>query len=374
MAISITELDYLRDSLRLVTGATGPVEPGQLVEAKVLSSLSELSGVDTIGPVAAPLSRPVKLEVSWRVFDHAGAEVHMGKDFVANNGLTGPVVDFVLKPPIVELTRSPDTTVVWKLVATVKVTAPGVAADPKDLEVPVELVQLAIPKFVALFRHRYFAAVDDDLDPGFVLFLVPWHSILQGVSEPLNDLLVRLDHALRPLRSLVGIAAFLTGIDTLRHALASQPMVRLRRGSAGDLENVGMRVETFLGIDFLNRDMRASDRVSSMIVMGPCGTRVGFYDDENFSLSGGEWAFNLVVGPEMVTIVRDLSDGKPPPTFPEEDPAFPLTRRLFIRQMGGVSFDGHMTSVEFDVEPSEEEKEKLGDGLCLPVVGEPGPI
>ncbi|HEX8054219.1 MAG TPA: hypothetical protein VF517_14610 [Thermoleophilaceae bacterium] len=297
-----------------------------------------------------------------------------GRDFVANNGLAGLLVGFVFKPPIVELTRSPVPTVSWTITASVTVRAGGLASDTKSLSVPVELGQLEIPKFIALFRHKNFAAFEDPDTPGFVLMLIPHHSILQGISEPLNDLLDRIHEALRPLRSLVGIAAFLTGIDTLKQALASQPLVRVKRGSEDNLEDIHMRVDKFLGSTWLEKDLRPNDRVSALILMGPCGTRVGCFDDEDFTTEHGEWGFHVRTGPEMVTIISDLSDGKPPPTFPEEDPNDPRSQRLFILRRGGASFADNMTSVLFDPEPSDQEKELPDPCLAVEVPGSGGPI
>jgi hypothetical protein len=367
MPVTAADLNTLASTLRLVTGNAGPVEPGDLVEAKVLSSLTEVTIVDTLAAIA--LTVPVQVDVRWTVVDHDGHELQVDSHFVANNGLTGPLVEFLFKPPIVELVGEPPPTFTWMIRATVTLRVGTVVSDAKQLAVPVEVVALELPVLLALFRHKQFAAFEDPDDPGFVLLVVPADSILKGLTEPFNDLMDRLDLALSRLRGLVGIAGFLTGLTILRHALASQPMVRTRAGNVGDLEDVHMRVETLLGFDFLNRDMRAADRVSSLVLMGPCGTRVGCYDDENFSLDDGEWAFNLRTGLEMITVIRDLHDGKPPPTFPPEDPNDDRSRRIFIRQMGGSSFGNNMSSVEFDPPMSDEER-RLPDSCALPVTPE----
>jgi hypothetical protein len=203
--------------------------------------------------------------------------------------------------------------------------------------------------------------------------MVPYHSVIQGIVGPFNELMKQINLALRPLRSLAGIASFLTGLEVLSHAMNAQPMMRLRRGSVGDLDDVHMRVETFLGVDLFNRNLRANDRASALAVMGPCGTRIGFYDDQHFDLGNGEFAFNVVTGPEMVTIVRDLHDGKPPPTFPEEDPNDLLTRRLWVIQKGGEAvFGDNITSVRFDNTVFAPDEEEVTTKLCVAEVSTPG--
>jgi hypothetical protein len=373
MAISAAQLNFVADSLRLVTDAAGVVQPGNTVNAEVVSSLSDLNAVDSVGPTSIPLARPVDIEVTWHVYDESGIERGPGVDFVSTGGLGGISAGFVFKPPIVELTYGGLATHTWEIRVRVSVSAEGVTSPvTRDLSVPVELLELGIPKFVALFRHRNFEAIDDNLEGGFVLLMVPYHSVLQGIVGPFNELMKQIDLALRPLRTLAGIASFLTGIEVLSHALNAQPMMRLRRGSVDDLEGIHMRVETFLGVDLFNRDLRANDGASALAVMGPCGTRIGFYDDEDFDLDNGEFAFNIVTGPEMVTIVRDLHDGKPPPTFPEEDPNNPLTRRLWVIQEGGEPvFADNITSVRFDNTVFAPDEEEVTSKLCGAEVSTP---
>jgi hypothetical protein len=358
MAVSAAQLDYLVSTLRLVTGAAGRVEPGHLVEAKVISSLTDLTGTD-VGAVSVPIERPVQLDVSWSVVDHTGTERHENEGFVASDGLTGPVVGFVFMPPIDSLSTRPTAPAKWTIKATVTLTAEGAGSVTRDLEVPVELVKLEIPVLLALFRLRDFQSFQDSDVPGFVLMVVPEDSILQGLAQPFNELMIQIEDAVRPLRAIAGIAEFLTGIGVLRQALSVQPLARIKRGAIDDMEDVHMDKETFLNIDILNRDLRAGDRVSSMILMGPCGTRVGCYQDENQSLSDGEWAFNLVVGPEMITVVRDLSGPRPPKTFP--------LNRIFVRQDSGDDFEDDMSSVEFDPPRADDEPET--ERLCAPAGG-----
>jgi hypothetical protein len=312
--ISNAQLNYILGTLRLVTEALEPVQPGQLVQANILSTLTEVSGVD-IGTLAVPLPRPIELGVSWRVFDHERNERYENEGFVSTNGLTGPAVGFTFMPPIKALATSPNDPVTWRIRARVTLKAEGAGSVTKDFIVPIQLSVLEIPILLALFRHRDYEPYSDPDAPGFVLMVVPEDSMLQGLAEPFNELMVKLEDAVQPLRAIAGIATFLTNLGVLRQALSVQPTTRLKRGAINNLANVHMRLETFLFVDRLNYDQRAHDCISSLILMGPCGTRVGCYDDENRSLSDGEWAFNVVVGPEMITTVPNLSGAKPPSSY-----------------------------------------------------------
>ena len=145
MAISTDQLNFVADSLRLVTDFAGVVQPGSTVGAEVVSSLSELNGVDPLG-FAIPLVRPVDIEVSWHVHDESGVERGPGVDFVSTGGLGGTSADFVLKPPIVELTYAGLGTRTWEIRARVSVSAEGVTSPvTRELRVPVELLELGIP-------------------------------------------------------------------------------------------------------------------------------------------------------------------------------------------------------------------------------------
>ena len=361
MPIQVGQLEYLIDTLQLVTNLLGPVLPGQVVETKIVSSLPELSGVDVGGSI--PIARPVEVKVKWSVRDHNGNDLHLDKDFVATNALTGLVAGFILKPPIIELTRSVVFPFLWTIHAAVTVTAEGVTTPiTKELEIPIDVMPIEIPRLLALFRHTDFKAEDIKLVghgdsvsvPGWVLVVVPPDSLLTELSEPFNQLMERLDAVFESLRMLAGIAVFLTGLKILRHALA-QPLVRFKTGDIPDLEHVHMRRDSTFGIDVLDKDVRAGDAVSSLILLGPCGTRVGCFDDEKWDLEDGEWSFNVVVGPELVTIVRSIESAKPPLSVPGN--------RVFMVQEGGDVLKDEMSSVKWDPDPTEEEKTLLAT-LC----------
>jgi hypothetical protein len=128
MAISAAQLNFVADSLRLVMDVAGVVQPGSTVGAQVVSSLSDLNAVDTVGPTSIPLARPVDIEVSWHVHDESGMERWLGVDFVSTGGLGGTSAGFIFKPPIVELTYGGLATQTWEIRARVTVSAEGVTS------------------------------------------------------------------------------------------------------------------------------------------------------------------------------------------------------------------------------------------------------
>jgi hypothetical protein len=301
----VEQLNKLADSLSIITNVGGPIEPGQKVEFNIVTSIADIAASETLATI--PLGIPVDIQVSWTVEDGNGNQL-TGADFLSRNPLTGLNVFLLFKPPIIDLGVDAPDLVVRIVKATVTVKSfnltPAQTSTSRELQLPVPLVPLELPTILALFRHTKFRPFEDDMTPGFSLMVVPDGSPIQGLTEPTNEVLRRIEGTLRPLRTFVGIAGFLTGLGILSQALAAQPMARARAGNIPDLEDIHMRTETFLGIDIFNRDMRANDRVSSLIFIGPPGRTVACYNDENFA--EGEGAFKVHAGLDMVVLIPVL--------------------------------------------------------------------
>lgn len=376
MAVPVSTLDGIADSLSLVTDVAGAAEPGRTIRASVVSSLTELSALDFVdsavnladgsgltaltGQLPLPFARPVDIQVTWSVEDANGNVLTPDADFLATDGLAGMAVGLVIKPLIIPMRGRPlgearANTATFTIRATVSLSVEGVTSKQVDLKVPVKLVPLEIPILLALFRHTDYSPFWDPDDSGFLLLVVPWDSPLQGFSVPLNDLLTKLDRLVAPLRELAGFAEFLTGLAVLQQALAAQPMVRTRRGGIKNLHNVHMRVDTFLGVDILNKDLRAHDAVSSLILLGPCGTRAACYDNEDYE-SDGEWVFHVLTGPEMITLVPRLHEDLPT--------SLPADRFFVLEEGGGASFGDNMSSTRFNPPQIHPDEEKV---QCVPL-------
>jgi len=326
------QLDALTETLRLVSNIAVPVEPGQKVEVKVLSGVPDLFVTDKVldNPLPAGVAQlltqiPVEIQVSWSVTD-GERTLEPGVDFLATNGMKGPSVDFLFKPPLLELgTVKPlvdDALRIIKAKVTLRAWPNNVAPNAPSNTLPqavvskeiplslfMSLVPLEIPAILALFRFEHFRPLGKaDLDPGFVLMIVPENSnsYLQDLTDMMLDLLQQIDAALRPLRTLISIAAFLARLTVLRHALSAQPMLRIVHFDEIDkLNNVHMRVETRFGVDFANPDMRADNRVSSLIFIGIPGRKVTCFVDTG--QSPGDGAFQITLGNEMIVLLPSLN-------------------------------------------------------------------
>jgi hypothetical protein len=322
------------NTIHMVSTATGLIEPGQKVDLQILSSARNMFVIDSVGGIQLPVgtgtllpSLPVKLKVAWLVKDDEGNTLNPGTDYLITkaapsvNSGQGQLISLIFMPPIVELGASEvpltanisvEAEVTLEVLHSTPVANPTRVAvtipsdvtrrlDPNHLKLPLELVPLEIPTFVALFRLSDYQPFARDMEPGFVLMIVPGSSPLRGLVEVTNDILQRLEDAVRPLRALAAMAIFLTRLTIARQALEAQPMIRIIAGDVDNLTDIHMRTETFLGVDIFNRDMRANDRVSSMIFMGPPNRMVGCYNDEEFA--EGEGAFSVRVDETMITLI-----------------------------------------------------------------------
>lgn len=356
------QLDALTNTLRLVSNVIVPVEPGQKVELEVLSAAPDLFVTDKVldNPLLAGTAQlltqiPVEIRVAWSVTD--GAErLSPGVDFLATNEMRGPSVDFIFKPPFLELgTVKPlvdDSLRIITARVTLRAWPNNVALNAPSTAVPQEvvskevklnlilsLVPLEIPTLLALFRFEDFRALGKaDLTPGFVLMVMPKHSYLGELVENMNEVLVRIEEAVRPIRTLLGLAAFLAGLNILRQALTAQPMLRAFHGTEiDDLDNIHMRVDTRFGSDFLKRDLRPNDRVSSLIFLGVPGKKVTCFADTDQDPDDG--AFEVHLGTEMIAVV---------PTLRLKQAPHPAVTVIDNTDSGNNNFDDSLSSLRFD--------------------------
>lgn len=323
----VKQLNALTETLRLVSNVSVPVEPGQKVELKILSAAPDLFVTDKVldNPILTGVAQlltqiPVEIQVRWSVTD-GERKLSPGVDFLATNGMAGPFVDFIFKPEFLELgTVKPlvddslriitaqVTLRAWPTNIAPNTTEPqAVVSKEVKLSLPLAVAPLEIPTMLALFRFADFRAMGlADLTPGFVLMLMPKNSYLQEFTEQLNETLVRIEEAIRPIRTLLGLAAFLARLNVLRQALTAQPMLRmLHRQEIDSFNNIHMRVDTRFGVDFFKRDLRADNRVSSLIFMGVSGKKVTCFVDKD--RDPGDGAFEIVSATEMIVLLPTMN-------------------------------------------------------------------
>ena len=370
MALDLAQsLSRLADSLRLHSTILGPVRPGNRVGAAispvdptitetVLGDL-DLQGTGGLldqlaGTVPVPAPIPVQLDVEWTVTLAGSFELAEGVGLVSEGGLSGPRISFVLVPtfesPILIVEMTDDTTppsFPAELRATVKLSIAdpggGTIEEERVLSVPFLAAPIEIPTVLALFRHTNFESGGGKED-GFVLVMVPENSPLKTSAGAINRVFAQLDETLGPLRTVAGLGDFLLGIRVFGAALAAQPHVRMRAvNEIRDLDDIHMIREELLGVDVLNRDTRANDRISSLVLVGPPERAVECFNDENFKTGEGWFSVRLDLG--MAAIVRTLHVGDPVSVVGED------LVTVEVRNDDSNRFGDSMSSVRFSTRP-----------------------
>ena len=270
------------------------------------------------GTVAVPHLK-VQCRIRWIVRDAAGNELFEGQDFVADGGLGEPQVLVRLPPAFRELRLDTITNPggeVRCLAAEVTLTLGARTLGPFEVgPVPVLVLPLLIPTVVALYSQPSFGVTHDSA----VLIVVPEHSPLTGL-EPLVRTLRRVEAALDTVRSLGGIATFLLGLGDLLDTIPEQPRVRFAAvNRITDLEDYVIKRRPWWKI--LGDDPDFDDRIYSLLVVGLTGTRVEFFNDEDFKHKpqSKQGRFTLEVGLEGFVAIRTLdtdSTANPPVTLP----------------------------------------------------------
>ena len=270
------------------------------------------------GTLALPQLK-VQCEIGWRVRDQAGNELIEGQDFLVEQGLGSPQLAVRLPPIFRELrldTIANPGGEIRCLSAEVKLSLGSRTLGPFEVgPVPVIVLPLLIPTVVALFSEPNFGLTHDSA----VLVVVPKHSPFANL-EPLFKTLRRIESAVGALRSIGGMAAFLLGIDDLLDAVPEQPRLRFAaEDEISDLENYKIKRRPWYAI--LSDDPDFDDRVYSVLVFGLPGTRVEFYNDEDFKRlpQTKQGTYTVEVGVECFVSIRTLdtdSRSNPPITFP----------------------------------------------------------
>lgn len=352
------QLSDLARTLSLVSDQIGPVEPGQTVNVEIVSTAQQLLAADPLslagitGTLPAPATQllsmnSVRLKVEWNLFKYerrAWRALKLGIDYLMpvvargiDAGMSGAQASFLFKPPIVELLVREEplpplkikikptiTLEVLPLGGAVPVLPPGGALPKISYTIPngdiapgnsdylalkLEIVALEIPAVLILFRHAKFQPFENNLLPGFALTIVRGGASVRDVTELLNKTLARIEEAVRPLKTLAGFAAFLLKLPLLRSALGASPMVRTLAGDVDHLFDIHMRVDKFWGIDVVEEDLRADDRVSSLMFLGPPGSAVECFNDTKFKT--GQGALRIEAGLTLVVLADDLKTVRP---------------------------------------------------------------
>lgn len=270
------------------------------------------------GTVSLP-NLKVRCEIRWIVRDKSGNELFEGQDFLVESGLGSPNLAVRLPPVFRELrldTLASPGGEIRCLSAVVTLTLGPQTLGPFEVgPVPVLVLPLLIPTIVALFSQPSFGVTHDSA----ALIVVPRHSPFANL-EPLFKTLRRIEAAMDALRGIGGIATWFLGLDDLLDAVPEQPRLRFAaEDRISDLEDYVIKRRPWWAI--LSDDLTFDDRVYSLMVFGLPGTRVEFYNDEDFKhqAQSDQGRFIVEVGLEGFVAIRTLdsdSRANPPNTFP----------------------------------------------------------
>jgi hypothetical protein len=348
---------------QLTISPTGLLKPriGEPVAVRVVPDPGQLSVRDMALPAAAgtlpdpwgpfanleiPLEVPVRTTITWSIVDSDGGVLTENRDYVAPVGMAGPLLELLLLPKFRELRRplvtrrnepaeplpttEKRTLHVRFVLAARGVTKPDeLNTDHPTLDLLAPIVR--IPTILACFVHPNFR--------GEVLLLVPDESPLADASQVVA-VINRLQRDLWPLRSVVWIASFLTGIGLLASALANEPRMAFTR--ADDVPNTN-EIDLVTKRPWQN-DIEAENNVSSIILIGPNDRKVLISNDREHRPNQGQ--FTLTVGDTLFTAVRDLRSVQPgsePDGNELEVKAIPPRGWTFNDQISSINLDPEET-------------------------------
>jgi len=242
-----------------------------------------------------------ELHVKWDIFKIVNR--NRGPVLVANQDFQSPSSQglsraFVMAPLRVEeyaAARQPDINP-YQIVAAVTLTAvksvlglPPTTTQVTSAEVPLEiLLQLAaleVPKVFVLFLDKKFG--------GAAALYLPRNTAFQGSSRQVQeqlfkgagDLLNTYNSAASRLNFVTWFGSYIAGLEALRKVRSVPHVdVKERKDSEPDLND-----DDFIsrGVTIRLNDIEVEDESSSLLLLGPPGTQVRFFQDRSFR--GGEF-------------------------------------------------------------------------------------
>lgn len=249
------------------------------------------------------------LSIAWTVLDPAaGAPLAAGSAFLAPRGLSGPRLDLVFRPEVVEALGPPPPALLRTVRASITLAVPagrrGTVTATRVLEATVQVLPLRLPPLLAAFRHNDYAfASPEERRTGAALLLVPANSPLGSVPEArtaLHELLL----AARALTGFNRFAAFAERVRTLVDALGAHPAKHIGLIRADAVPDLG-RID-------LTHDAAGDDELSSLILIGGAGRRLVCCVHRDLNPAGGR--LDVTVGDEGAVLVPDLTSLVSEPT------------------------------------------------------------
>jgi hypothetical protein len=339
----VQELDELVSALKLTGPTTVPALDKTSFDVKPPAQGFNISFVDPL--TGAVKSVPVKAHANWRILDASGNPAAARGNFVADP----PTLDdlpqaLTFLPKVVEHTSrtSPGHHTVFKLEAEVQLEANNPLPPnevitrpelPKKITLEIKVpTALLIPTLVAFFRHRSFNHQGKRPLPkrGFALIYVPtnangdwtdkrgrgFESQLNALAATAKALRRKVQRVLPDLPTVSqqldllksGLDKFAAGLELLATAIGNH----LSLGPERVVVVPGNAVKNLNTRDILQGiidDTEGENEISSLIIVGPPGTRVECFNARDHSPRKGQ--LNLVTDSSYVIAVRDLHTERP---------------------------------------------------------------
>jgi hypothetical protein len=275
-----------------------------------------------VGSIEIPsdLTIPVAVTVTWSITDEEDEPLTHGVDYFGPSELTSPALSLVFSPAVDELTSNYVPRFrVRRIRATVQLAAGDHTFERTIGPVEVLVAPIAVPKVLALFRHREYATTTTEHHPwpsspaweSWVLLVVPTSSPISGVEE-LQTLLRTLGATLSSLNRIASFASFATGIGELASAVSAQMFVQLLKTDAiADLKSISFR-----GWDWDRGNLGPADHASALILVGPNGASVELNNGTDNGAGFGRFLVTVTGTPLGIAFVRDFARIPTPVTPP----------------------------------------------------------
>jgi hypothetical protein len=279
------------------------------------------------------------LTVAWSVHAPDGTPLEPGAAFVAPRGLSATRADLVFRPEVVEKLSAPAPALQRTVRATVTLTAPGKRGEPvsvsRVLEGQVQVLALAVPSLLALFRHREFAFHrPDERQEGAALLVAPASSPLASLAAVRGEL-TQLHAAVRALAGFARFATLARRLEKLTTALGQHPDAHVHYMRADKLDNLNQI--TLIQRGALRNDIEAEDELSSMILLGPANRRARCFIRRHQDPAGGR--MDVTVQDDNIVLIPSLH-AKSPATEPGGRTV------IVIEPGGGKTFGDELSSLE----------------------------
>lgn len=292
-----------------------PVQPslplaGATIPPGVGGAIGLLTGTIPVFEILEELvTTTATIEVRWRVLDEnkvpltafgwsSGSLTGSGSEFVPpTDQILNQAVNLLLVPPFVDLVSlSPPPPVRRWIQAHFRLSAAGISTPWIDLEVPVDLVPLAIPTVLLLFFDPDFG--------GPALLVLPENSQLG--PDLLLSTLTDVRDVLTAVRDLVGfVGLFIDVVNALEPVFNTLEIAATKADAIPNLNDLDVVGTSWWKV--WKNDREAEDEFASLMFLGAPGRSVQAFNARGFDDSQGQLNINL--GPEMAVTIRTLYHG-----------------------------------------------------------------